>query len=506
MELYNNISSVLSKKNNVNLAVGDIYDYMQIWKEWYAGDVANFHHYTARLANGTTTSLERLTMNMAKKSCEDMAKLLWTEKTQIKLKKKENTKKLWAVLDNKVNNFTTNFPVFIEQAFALGNGALIEYKDNGQTIIDYVTGDLFIPYKFTNSYIYGLVTISRYSETEREEGKKKEKTIYYTHLTYHEYEDGKYIRKHELYKSTNEKELGKDIDFKEHYPDIKEYDEIETDTPYFQILKPNLANNLDMASPSGISIFANSIDRFKSIDLKYDSFMQEFKLGKKRILVDNSTLKAKAVPNENGQVNYVQYFDTEDQVYVAVEGMEKQPAKEIDFNLRTQDHVDAINADLNWLSSNVGLGSNFYKFDGVSTKTATEVISENSEAFRTRTHHLINVNDVVYDLVRAICHIEGIDASDVTIIPDDSIIEDKNAEKTLALMEVQQGLKSKKSYLMKYEGLTEKQAEDELKAINDEKMTNQEVFGFPTEENPKPSKKEEEKDKKEEKKEDKKEE
>ena len=29
MELYNNISSVLSKKNGINLAVDDIYDYMQ---------------------------------------------------------------------------------------------------------------------------------------------------------------------------------------------------------------------------------------------------------------------------------------------------------------------------------------------------------------------------------------------------------------------------------------------------------------------------------------------
>ena len=507
MKLYSNISSVLSKKD-VNLAVGDIYDYMQVWKEWYGGDVGDFHHYNARLANGTTTSLERLTMNMAKKLCEDIAKLLWTEKTQIKLKSKEDTKKLWAVLDNKENNFTTNFPIFIEQAFALGNGVLIEYKENGRTTIDYVTGDLFIPYKYTNSYIYGLVTISRYSETEKE-GTKREKTIYYTHLTYHEYENGKYIRKHELYKSTNEDELGKEIDFNEYYPEIKKEDTIGTDVPYFQILKPNLANNLDMSSPLGISVFANSIDRFKAIDLKYDSFMQEFKLGRKRILVDNSTLKAKAVPNEKGQIDYVQYFDTEDQVYVAVEGMEKQPAKEVDFSLRTQDHVDAINADLNWLSSNVGLGSNFYKFDGVSTKTATEVISENSEAFRTRTHHLINVNDVVYDLVRAICHIEGIDASDITITPDDSIIEDKNAEKTLALMEVQQGLKSKKSYLMKYEGLTEKQAEKELQAINDEKLTNQEVFGFPTEENPtsdKTAKKQENGDNKEKKKEEKKEE
>lgn len=481
MKLYNNISSVLSKKNGINLAVGDIYDYMQIWKEWLAGDVADFHHYKVKLASGTTVNKEILTMNMPKKVCEDMAKLLWTEKTQIQLKRKKDTIKLWSILDNKVNNFTTNFPIFIEQVMALGNGALIEYKDNGVTTIDYVTGDLVIPYKYTNSYVYGLITVSRYSEIEDVET-NKEKTFYYTHITYHEHENGKYKRKHELYKSENDNELGNEINFNEIYPDIEKEDEIETDVPYFQVLKPNLANNLDMSSPLGISIFANSIDRFKAIDLKYDSFSREFVLGKKRILVDNTTLKAKAIPNENGKIDYVQQFDANDEVYVAVEGMEKQPAKEIDFTLRTKDHIDAINAELNWLSSNVGLGENYYKFDGVSVKTATEVISENSKAFRTRTRHLINVNDVVYDLVRAICHIEGIDASDIVITPDDSIITDKNAEKTLALMEVQQGLKSKKSYLIKFEGMTEQQAQEELDKINEEKMTNQEVFGFPTDE------------------------
>ena len=485
MELYNNISSVLSKKNSINLAVGDMYDYMQIWKEWIEGDVADFHHYKVKLASGTIVDREVLTMNMAKKVCEDMAKLLWTEKTQIKLKNKKDTIKLWSILDNKVNNFTTNFPIFIEQVCGLGNGALIEYKDNGITTIDYVTGDLFIPYKYTNSYIYGLITVSRYSETEQVGSDEKEKTYHYTHIAYHEFENGIYKRKHELYKSENDNELGKEIDFNTVYPNIKKEDEIITDTPYFQVLKPNLGNNLDMSSPLGISIIANSIDRFKALDLKYDSFSREFVLGKKRILVDNTTLKAKAVPNSDGKIDYVQQFDANDEVYVAIEGMEKQPAKEIDFTLRTKDHIDAINAELNWLSSNLGLGENYYKFDGISVKTATEVISENSKAFRTRERHLININDVVYDLVKAICHIEGLDASDIVITPDDSIITDKNTEKTLALMEVQQGLKSKLSYLMKYEGLTEKQALEELEKINNEKLTNQEIFGFPTEESSK---------------------
>ena len=43
MELYNNIQSVLSKKG-INLVVGNIYDLMAIWKQWYRGSVNDFHY------------------------------------------------------------------------------------------------------------------------------------------------------------------------------------------------------------------------------------------------------------------------------------------------------------------------------------------------------------------------------------------------------------------------------------------------------------------------------
>lgn len=144
-----------------------MYDLMALCKEWYRGDVNDFHHYKIQMANGTTKSVERATMNMAKKSCEDYSKLLWTEKTKIELNTTENTKKLWSVLDSRKNDFTVNFPKSIEKAFALGNAALVQYKDNGETIIDYIDGDLIMPYKYTNSYIYGVITISKFIEKER---------------------------------------------------------------------------------------------------------------------------------------------------------------------------------------------------------------------------------------------------------------------------------------------------------------------------------------------------
>lgn len=474
MDFYNNIASVLSKKG-INLVVGNIYDLMAIWKSWYRGNVNDFHYYT-EMVNGKFTKCERLTMNMPKKLCEDLTKLLWTEKTQINLSNKNATKRLWEVLDSKENDFTVNLPIFIEKMLALGNGATVEYKDeNNRTIIDYIDGDVIIPYKFTNGYITGMITVSRFVD---EKGKRK---IYYTHITYHEYVNGKYIKLNELYKSNTDTALGKQLNFNDAFPNVKESDVVFTNNPYFQIWRPNLANNFDTNSPMGISIYANSIDRFKSLDTKYDSFYNEFILGKKRIVVDQSAMKGMMETDDDGNPRFVQYFDKNDRVYQALNidsDKMKEPVKEIDFTLRYNEHIDSINADLNWLSENVGLGSNYYKFDGAGTKTATEVISENSQAFRTKQHYQIIVNACVEDLVKAVCELEGIKTNKITILPDDSIIEDKDKEITRAQIEVSQGLKSKKSYLMDIKGMSEDEAEEELQKIQEEKMSNQEAFGF----------------------------
>ena len=189
-------------------------------------------------------------------------------------------------------------------------------------------------------------------------------------------------------------------------------------------------------------------------------------------------MKGTMQADTEGNVRLVQYFDSNDEAYVGINGMEGQPIKEIDFNIRADDHINSINADLNWLSSNLGLGNNFYKFDSAGLRTATEVISENADAFRTKVHYDLIVNDVIYDLVKVICEMEGIKTNNITIVPDDSIIEDKNSEQIRALQEVSQGLRSKKSYLIEIKGMTEQEADVELEKIQEEKMSNQEAFGF----------------------------
>ena len=117
-----------------------------------------------------------------------------------------------------------------------------------------------------------------------------------------------------------------------------------------------------------------------------------------------------------------------DEAYVAINGMDGQPVKEIDMTIRHQEHIDSINADLNYIGSGIGFDPNYYSFSDKGLKTATEVISDNSDTYRTKVHHQIIIKDVLYDLIKSVCFLEGIETKSINIVFDDSIIEDKNAE------------------------------------------------------------------------------
>ncbi len=467
MKIYDDINTVLSKKS-INTVTGNIYDLIQIWKSWYMGNVADFHYYSIKLANGTTKQQERKTMNMTKKLCEDYAKLLWTDKVKINLPTKKLNDRVWSILDDKLNNFSIMFPDTIEKAFAFGTGALVEYIVNEQIRIDYIPAEQIIPYQYQNGNITGMIVLSQWVEGI---GSKKK---YYTHLTFHEYNETKYIKYNELYVSKDQSKLGKELPFEEYFPNVELYQEYETSTPHFQIIKPRISNNFDISCPMGISIYANHIDKLKAIDLKYDSLTNEFELGKKRILVDKSAIKPTiSIDPTTETETMISYFDSNDTVYQAISGMENQPVKDIDFKLRVQDHIQAIDKELGYLSAGAGLGQDFYSFDGSQVKTATEVVSDNSDTFRSKQHHELIIRDVIYDLIKAILYLDGMPEDKVSklqieIVFDDSIIQDKEAELKKGLELFMNKLISKEKFMRDYLGYTEDQIEEELLKIQEE--------------------------------------
>ena len=439
---------------------GAFYNTVDYWRQWYQSLVPEFHLYNVTLADGTTVQKERLTMNFAKKICEDMAKLLWSNKVQINLDTPENTEKLHEIL--KQNNFKYMFPRQLELCAALGTVAFIEYmNDKGKVVIEYIgEADRIIPFEYSADSITGFLTVSRFTKIERNT------IIYYTHLTFHEFVDNSYIRYNMVYRSPINTELGEEIVFTQMFPEIEQKVIIpNVEYPYFQILKLPIVNNYDLNNPLGLSIFGNSIDRLKSLDMIFDSLYNEFITGKKRILIDYSALKNAPEVVEGNVVNNV-YFDKNDTTYVAIRGMEQQPIKDIDFNLRYQEHIQSIQAELNWLSSNIGFGENFYKFDGSQPMTATEVIANDSDAYRTKENYDVVVKECVENLVKAICQLAGIQTSSVEVITDFSRFKNDSAEQQRLMQEVNNGITSKIEYRMKIYNEDEITARKKIESIN----------------------------------------
>jgi len=483
MTIYEDLKKQLHKKG-VDIINTDYYEIIDVWKSWYKGVVDDFHFYNVHYADGTEGQLEKKTMSMAKKSAEDMMKLNWSNKCDIKLATDEKTKKLWSVLDSKQNNFTVMFPQMLEIAFALGTTGMTEYKDElGRTRIEYINDpSSIVPYAYDNFNITGFVVFNQWQEVEAN------KPVYYTHLTYHEFKAEKddngvmqqvYRKYNELYKSKEENQLGKEISFESIFPNVEQLVEYNVDTPHFQIIKPPIVNNVDISVPMGISIFANSIDKLKAIDNKYDSFDMEYVDGKRRILVDKTALKSAPQVDSDGNISQQLFFDRNDRTYVAMNGMKDQPIKDISFDLRYKEHIDAINAELNWYSSGLGFGEDFYKFDGSGKATATEIISQNDDAFRTKQVYETVIKDVIIDLVKSICYLENIELSEdeIEITMDYSRFENQESTQQRLEREVAKGITSKVEYRMKVYNETEEIAKQKIAEIKQNEPSVEDLLG-----------------------------
>lgn len=232
--------------------------------------------------------------------------------------------------------------------------------------------------------------------------------------------------------------------------------------PFFQIITPNIINNIDFKNPMGISVFANSIDVLKGIDLIYDSYQNEFRLGKKRIIVPVGM--AQMMSDSTG---LTPVFDDNDTEFYAIKANDSVTGiKEINMALRSQEHETALRRNLNLLSSKCGLGNGRYDIREGGIKTATEVISEKSELYENLKKHQLVMEKALLDLAYSIAYLGGFSEDfDVTVSFDDGIIEDTGAIAERALNEYKSGVIDDVEYFMKVYNLTEEMAKEKSRKI-----------------------------------------
>lgn len=148
----------------------------------------------------------------------------------------------------------------------------------------------------------------------------------------------------------------------------------------FVIDRPNIANNIDYRLPVGVSVFANAIDALRGVDCVYDCYINEFENGPMILAV-----KMAATSYETGKPT----FDSRDRRFFLLpeDASQGDIIEPISPPLRTDKLNLGLQDQLNMLSSKCGFGETYYRFNGGSVATATQVISENSTMFRTIKKH-----------------------------------------------------------------------------------------------------------------------
>ena len=456
----NTISSVIQAQTGKSVV--SLNDAIDTWMQWYKGDVAQFHSY--QLYNGRKkVDMKRKTLNMAKKVCEDWANLLLNEKTDVSYDDEEGLKHLEEVLDNV--RFWQKGNEGIEKSFALGRGAFVEgYDDEGNERLQFVNGKKIYPLSFDQEKITECAFVSVSSLT--------------TTIQIHSKDDeGNYEIKTFIYEKPSKDTSAENIGTLKNENIVK----TNSKTPWFQIVKPNIANNLDINSPVGISIFANSLDALAGVDLAYDGFCEEMRLGRARIFADSRVVQF----DGDKQTAVFDQEDTGIYWYGNGENDNKEPLKFYSEALRTDSYFNGINNALNLLSAKVGFGENHYRFDKGGISTATQVVSENSEMFRTLKKHEILLRDVIIDVCKALMYIHNeftgheykfdLDAP-LEVKFDDSIIEDKETQKLNDRQDVQLGVMSRAEYRAKWYNEDIATATTNVEAIAEQNRANMSSF------------------------------
>ena len=464
-------NAVIIKLNELGYTTipDSFYSKVYEWKSWYQGDVKGFHNYIVQNGERQVTC-RRYSLGMGKKLCEDWANLLMNEKVQITLEGQKEQDFIDLVLTE--NNFTVKANEMQEMKSALGTVAYVprvigqEISESGDIVpgnasgivLDYVTIENIYPLSWQNGYISECAFSSEVTRGGKD----------YLYLQIHRRENnGNYVIENRIYRYDNEQLADEQLVNVKGFENIPPVVHTGSDKRQFVIDRPNIANNINYLLPTGIAIYANAIDVLQGVDIAYDSYVNEFKLGKKRIVVKPSAaqyLDGTPAFDPDDVVFYVMPEDTENGAVVTP----------IDMTLRTAEHNTGIQDQLNILSSKCGFGETYYRFDGGSVATATQVISENSTMFRTIKKMEIVLEQALVELCRILLRLgntamnAGLNEDvEISIDFDDSIIESKDTDFQRDMQMLNAGIMNDWEFRMRWFNEDEETAKAALPKMQD---------------------------------------
>ncbi len=420
-------------------------------------------------SNGVIQDREFHSLNVSKVLSRKLSKLVFNDGCSLSVDDKKADEFLQTTFNT--NKFRKNFGEELEAGYAIGGLVLRPYVDGAskEIKIAYCRADTFYPLQSnTNDITEAAIATT----TQQTEGKD---TIYYTLLEFHEWENGTYYIRNELYMSDKSDTVGVKVPLKT----LDKYADLQGETimkgfsrPLFVYIKLAGKNNLNISSPLSLGIIDNAKRQLKDINEKYDQFMWEIEEARRKILASDHFFKVRY--DENG--NPIKRFDSKTSVFQSLKS-DDPFIDEFAPSLRSSEFIESINFILRIIEMQTGFSSGTFSFDGQSVKTATEIISENSETFSTRSDNVLIVEEALKELVITIFELAH--AYDLNKQPtklginidfDDGVFQSQDAKADYYGKLSTMQLTSKLRAIQKVLGVTEKEAKTIMQEIKSEEL------------------------------------
>ncbi|STD25295.1 phage portal protein [Enterococcus mundtii] len=396
-------------------------------------------------------------LNVSKVVARKLSKLVFNDGCNISLDDDEADKFLQSVFAD--NKFRKNFGEELEAGYAIGGLALRPYVDTStnKIKISFCRADTFFSLQSNTNDISEAAIVTKSQQTEGQ------KTIYYTLIEFHEWENETYVIRNELYRSEQQSQVGVRIplSYLDKYKDLSEETVLEGfSRPLFVYIKLAGKNNIDLDSPLSLGIIDNAKRQIKDINEKYDEFMWEIEEGRRKILASDHFFRVKY--DKNGIP--IKRFASKTSVFQQLKS-DDPFIDEFAPSLRSSEFIESINFILRIIELQTGFSSGTFSFDGQSVKTATEIVSENSETFSTRSDNVLIVEEALKELITTIFELASayglfnpVKDFGMNIDFDDGVFQSQDAKADYYSKLVTAGLTSKLNAIQKLTGVTEKEA------------------------------------------------
>lgn len=369
-------------------------------------------------------------------------------------------------------------PNNLEYGNARGGLILKPYVKNNNIFVEFIQQGYFFPIEYDDTgKITGAVFVSQKTRGED----------IFTRLEYHTLQGNNYFIINKAFKSKDKDDLGDEISLSqvEEWKNIQEKTEINNvEKPLFAYYKPPIANNIDVKSPLGVSVYAKAENLIKDADIQYGRIMWEYEASEKAIYASTEALRQRR--EKNGRSLW-EIPKLKDRLFRAVD-ISKANGEEFfhDYSPEVRDEAfwRGFNKILERIEFNCMLAYGTLSEPTYSDKTATEIKASKQRSYVTISRMQENLQKALEDLLYAIdvlttlYKLAPLGTYQASFEWGDSVLMDTEKEQLLQMQEVNAGVRSKLKYIMFRYGLTEEQALEELTRIQKEKMSNQEAFGF----------------------------